>query len=110
MKSSLVSKMFLVLLTVVIIALFSSFALADGSCGANLTWTLKNGVLTISGTGDMEDWFITNPWEDATDDIKKVVIEPGVTSIGDFAFYQCEAMTSIEIPEGVTRIGNHAFD
>ena len=88
----------------------------SGTCGADLLWVLtSDGVLTISGTGAMDDYGNgyekpAAPWGDRTaDKIKSVVIEPGVTRIGDYAFYYCSAMTDAEIPSGVTSIGEHAF-
>ena len=53
----------------------------SGVCGENLTWTLDNtGLLTISGTGNMT----SSPWNDG--EVKAVVIEPGVATIGADAF------------------------
>ena len=87
--------------------------------GDNLTYILDSeGTLTISGTGDMKDYklkelgFYNNsdisPFYD-NPDIKKVIIEDGVTSIGDYAFYGCSSLTHITIPDGVTSIGCGAF-
>ena len=83
-------------------------AVASGTCGANgnnLSWTLdENGLLTISGTGEM-DTFHENgsPW--ARDErIKTLVIEPGVTSIGWQAFSNCGNLTSVSMPSSVTYI------
>ena len=89
----------------------TSTAIASGSCGENLTWTLdENGVLTISGTGAMADYEVgTAPWLEHSDKIKTVVIESGVTSIGDYAFESYSALTSVTIPEGVTSIGDSTF-
>ena len=97
--------------------------IASGSCGENLTWTLdENGVLTISGTGAMADydaysWTLNNtvvsnnaPWYSKyIEQIIAVVIEPGVTSIGEAAFWSCTALTSVTIPNSVTSIGREAF-
>ncbi|MBO7203206.1 MAG: leucine-rich repeat domain-containing protein, partial [Paludibacteraceae bacterium] len=72
----------------------------------------STGTLTISGTGYMEDYeedSYTAPWYDFRSSIKKVVIENGVTSIGDYAFYDCTGLTSITIPNSVTSIGSYAF-
>ena len=86
-----------------------------GSQGDNLTWTFDSeGTLTISGTGDMDNWFMdysfnNNPWQNYYDLITTVIIENGVTSIGDDAFYSCDALTSITIPDSVTSIGGNAF-
>ena len=83
----------------------------SGSCGENLTWTLNTDVLlTISGTGEMEDYsFHGNvPWNGLVDKINCVVIRNGVTSIGDSVFSGCTGMTSITIPDSVTSIGDSA--
>ena len=76
----------------------------------NLVWTLyDNGTLTISGEGAMKNYYNNSPATQKKDNIKKVVIEDGVTSIGEFAFRDCSSLTSIEIPSSVTNIGNGAF-
>ena len=82
-----------------------------GTCGENLTWILtEDGVLTISGTGKMPDYHIgVAPWYSYRDNIKTVVIEDGVTNIGDGAFYTCKNMTGVEISNSVTGIGDSAF-
>ena len=81
----------------------------------DFSWTLENGVLTISGQGDMPDYDskyngntyeTTAPWSAY---ISKVVIQDGITSIGEYAFYGCKSLTSITIPDGVTSIGAYAF-
>ena len=88
----------------------------SGSCGAqgdNLDWTFYtiNGVLSIKGTGEMADWFYGYyaPWYQYRSNIKTVLIYSGVTSIGDYAFYSCYALTSVTIPSKVERIGDSAF-
>ena len=83
-----------------------------GICGENLTWILtEDGVLTISGTGEMTDYpnFADVPWNAYREKILSVVMEPGVTNVGGYAFFQCINMTSVEMPEGVTSIGDNAF-
>lgn len=91
--------------TVTCVFSIAAAIIASGSCGENLTWTLdENGVLTISGTGAMADYGLFRgkpaPWHEHRDKIKTVLIEPGVTSIGDAAFYGCTALTSIEVASG----------
>ncbi len=95
--------------------------LASGTCGYNLTWVLDDaGTLTISGTGAMYDYYYdlyyegienerVSPWIENVENIQAVVIQPGVTSIGDYAFYYCYGLTSVTIPGSVTRIGDYAF-
>ncbi len=83
-----------------------------GDSGSNVTWSLDdNGTLTISGSGKIEDYRsdIDQPWYSNRSDITSVVIEPGVTSIGSQAFYECSNLTSITIPSGLTSIGEQAF-
>ena len=79
-----------------------------GQCGENVYWTFdkETGLLTISGSGSMYD---TKSSFQRNDLIKTVVIENGVTSIGDSAFPNCTGLTSITIPDSVTSIGGSAF-
>jgi hypothetical protein len=85
----------------------------EGSCGDNLTWSFVDGVLTISGTGDMEDFqrvttdLTSAPWSPF--EITEVRIENGVTSIGAFAFEGCTGLTTVTIAPSVTSIGKYAF-
>ena len=84
------------------------------ACGDNATWEYDEATktLTISGTGDMTDWTLLGsdvPWADKAADIEKVVINSGITSVGDLAFRGCTALTSVTIPSGVTSIGDGAF-
>ena len=76
-----------------------------------ISWKINDGVLTISGTGDMPDYHGNReaPWKNSG--FSKVVIEEGVTSIGAnaFGFGACK-LTSITIPNSVTNIGDNAFD
>ena len=87
----------------------------SGTTG-DCTWTLDNGVLTISGNGKMGDYsydyingtyVTTAPWGDKS--FNTVVIENGVRSIGDSAFAYCTGFTSVAIPNSVTSIGVDAF-
>ena len=84
----------------------------SGTCGNNLTWNLSNGVLTISGTGDMKNYsdYSNAPWYyKFRESIKQIVIENSVTSIGNYAFYGCTGPTSVTIGNSVTTIGYSAF-
>ena len=88
----------------------------SGSCGAegdNVTWVLyDDGYLVISGEGDMadrKDWNDENPFKNFDSNIKSVVVEEGVTSVGDYAFDGCSNLTDITIANSVTRIGVYAF-
>ena len=118
MKKRLLS---FVLAVLMIASLLPATALAagivdSGTCGAegdgsNLTWTLdSDGVLTISGSGDMHGYDYGSsgaPWDDSR--VKSAVIAEGVTSIGSHAFFDCTSLTSVTIPDSVTSIGDNAF-
>ena len=82
----------------------------SGSCGVDVNWTLDTemGLLEITGSGEMEDYEDT-PWYSHRSSINKCNIENSVTSIGDYAFYNCTGLTSITIPNSVTSIGSSAF-
>lgn len=90
----------------------ASAATYSGSCGENLTWVLDTSTATIeiSGTGKMQNFsYDSSPWNYYIKDIKKVVVNDGVESIGDYAFYGCEYLTSVVLPEGLISIGGSAF-
>lgn len=87
--------------------------IASGYCGDYVTWVLdRNGLMTISGTGSTWDYTgnANTPWNSVWQDVKTVVIEPGVTDIGNFIFSACFNLTGVEIPSSVTQIGEFAFD
>ena len=116
---------------------FAADEIASGTCGANLTWTLDSGgTLRITGTGKMSNysaehyhkndipseygddeiwvdgiWYyhITSPWFSHHKDIKHLVIEDGVTSIGKYAFCACESIQDVTMPTSLVNIGNLAF-
>lgn len=83
----------------------------SGTCGDDLIWVLNSdGSLTISGTGLMADYSDGgSPWNDFNVEILTIVIEGGVTSIGNCAFYGCDSLTDVTIPDSVTSIGNEVF-
>lgn len=87
-------------------------AVAQGTCGDSITWLLDDaGKLTISGTGSMQgDHAWSYGWEEYRDQIYTIEIENGITSIGDWAFWGEENLTSVTIATSVTTIGNYAFD
>ena len=76
---------------------------------AEIIWNLsEDGTLTISGTGDIPGSGDA-PWFSRSYEIKKVIIKDGVTNIGNKAFFDYPALTSVEIPNSVTSIGESAF-
>ncbi len=87
-----------------------------GVCGENVTWSLdsETKVLTISGEGEMyhEGHFSdTLHWQGNKlySSIRSVVIEPGVTNVGYWAFANCENLTSVSLPDGITVVEEDAF-
>ena len=103
------------LLSIVSVVDFSAYAdaLTTGKCGVNVTYSFdtSTGMLTISGTGKMTDYSYQNysPFYQNTN-IESVSIEDGVTSIGESAFDSCTSLTSVTIPDSVTSIGDRAFE
>lgn len=137
MKKRLLS---IALVLCMLVSLLPAAALADnapigGSCGKSVTWALKDGTLTISGTGEMADYEGKSgiPWYKYANDITSIIVENGVTKIGSMAFQDCVnaaavsipasvkvigkysfahcgALESVVVPEGVETLGDHAFD
>lgn len=113
-------KTLVIILAVCLVLAIAAFVLVKlgvfsddpNACGDDLVWSFENGVLTISGEGDMDDYVrgsphYSSPWSNYN--IKKVVIKPGVTSIGEDAFSNCDSIKSISISDTVTSIGAGAF-
>ncbi len=88
----------------------------------DVTWSFEDGVLTLSGSGTMEDYgyryegeaedgptFTNAPWGARKGEITSVVVKEGVTSIGTYAFYGLENLASVTLPSGLTVIGQSAF-
>ena len=90
----------------------------SGTCGENVAWSLDNGVLTISGSGPMEEYeavwiddaYLTSaPWKDYKAEVTSVVIEDGVTSIGACAFYAMDWIQTVRMADSVAVIESYAF-
>ena len=100
---------FIVILLMV--SLFSVTASAQqvtsGTCGENLTWTLTDYSLVISGEGAMDDYTSCGPWGNR---IREVTIKSGVTYIGKSAFGSCLDLYNVDIENGVAHIGDGAFN
>ena len=85
--------------------------MAQNGTAGDLSWSLTNaGILTVSGNGVIPDYSpndsVLPPWNGYS--VSTVILEKGVTGIGDYAFYQSGAL-SIYIPDGITKIGQDAF-
>ena len=105
----------LVLCLMLALSVSAKAADSSGKCGENLTWTLTGGKLTISGTGPMEDYVYLSggsgehPWSGMEEQITSIIIEPGVTHIGEYAFCDFVNLTSVSIPDTVQSLGRCAF-
>lgn len=102
----------LMLLTLLPTAAWAENAVHSGKCGKDLTWTLENGVLTIEGLDNMENYSsaASTPWADYALEIGIVKLPDELTSIGDYAFAGCKNLTEIELPKKLKSIGYYAFD
>lgn len=87
-------------------------------CGDNCTATLTGGKMTISGTGDMDDytseytggaWVPDIPWADRRSEITSLTVESGITHLGARALHTATNLTSVELPEGLKTIGLGTF-
>lgn len=109
MKKRLLSIL-LVLLTALTLLPLGALADDNNKCGENLTWEFADGILTISGTGDMYDYSedYLAPWNEHCLEITNVTISGGVTSIGSYTFCYC-SVKSITLPFGLKHIGISAF-
>ena len=87
----------------------------NGICGVEegtVFWHLReDGTFLIYGTGEMISWKNQEevPWNKIRENITKIEVAEGVTSIGAFAFSNCENVISIELPDSVREIGCYAF-
>ena len=101
-------------------ALYESIAqqsndVASGTCGNNLKWSYDSGTLIISGKGEMDDYGYYSedsyypPWHLKKDSIKAIIIEQGVTSIGEHAFSDCTSLLILSLPRSLKSVGFWAF-
>lgn len=117
-------------------AILSNFGAAatSGDFGVNncLHWEVSTGVLsgktlTISGTGAMPDFNFPEgnlaPWWNyealgmltsfgnfkLEGELKKIVIQDGVTNVSNYALFFLPAATQITLPESVTSIGRYGI-
>ena len=130
-----ITSLLLVLAIILSLAPVTVRGVSTGSCGENAVWHLdSDGCLTISGSGEMENFLSYNsaPWYSECESIRKLVISPGISTIGDYAFYDCtqlqevvwnsdlisigrssfsycSALETVSLPDALCRIGRSAF-
>lgn len=109
MKNRIISVLF------VLVVVTTLFPMSVSATAANGEWweLSEDGTLTISKAGAIPDFRPNGgylpPWEDERMNIKKVVIQEGVTRIGDSSFNGYKNLSIIEIPDSVESIGGGAF-
>lgn len=88
----------------------------EGYCGSNANWAFKDGLLLITGSGEMDKYIrnpdldtVNTPWYKWRSDIKKVVIGKGINRINNYAFFGCDQLESVAIPSTVLAINFGAF-
>ena len=131
MKKRLISLLlaFSMMLTFLPAGAVSAFAEENShtyNCGENVTATLSSNndgdgtyTMTIRGTGPMENYDFLScrdmPWRDAIPKIKRLIVDDGVTSLGDCVLHgfdgkhDAESLEEVTLPEGLTYLGNYAF-
>lgn len=97
-----------ILLMLLCAAMLPTMAWAEGGqCNETVNWDLTDGVLTISGTGEMPNYATvgnTSPWFKSRQTITKIIVEEGITKIGESSCYGCTICTELELPSTLTDI------
>ena len=104
-------------LTMSLLVCIGALAGNNGTIGDNLKWTFTNdGTLTISGTGEMQHADGNSVYAWGTDNhtlnrslIKKVVVEEGITSLGEYIFWDCQSLTEVKLPNSLTALRKECF-
>ena len=114
-KSLLTAWLLTAVMLLQLVPALSVFATETAKSGTdgNINWTISDGVLTVSGNGAIRDytvWSDPTPWFEDRLEYNAIVVEEGVTAIGDYAFAYSSALTSVTLPDSLTYIGNGAFE
>lgn len=97
------------MVTLLPVSVFAEESVLDaktGTCGEGISWTLSDGTLTVSGSGEMEDGA---PWADYENQIERLVLTGGITKIGAEAFYDYDRLEEIDFGDSLVEIGERAF-
>ncbi len=100
----------ILLLICLIFSLAVTVSGAEADSIGDLTWTVRDNVLTISGNGPMETSYSNVPWKSYSSTVTSIVVEHGVTSIGTYAFNGFRQVTSVSLPDTLTAIDSNAFN
>lgn len=104
------------MLTMSLFVCMGALAGNNGTIGDNLRWSFADGTLTISGNGEMEHAEGNSGYAWGTDNqsldrksIKKIVVEEGVTTLGEYIFWDCESLTEVKLPKTLTTLRKQCF-
>ena len=111
---SLLLALVMVLTILPTVALAEDATAASGSCGTDAEWSYQNGVLKITGSGEMSNYVAnersdTRPWKLFAAEIEEVQIADGITKIGNEAFRNCPKLAKVNFPASLTVIGDYSF-
>lgn len=107
MKRMIVNLLAACLLVLSLVPAASALGPSDsGTCGEDITWTLEDHTLTISGSGEMEDGC---PWEEYESSVEHVVLTGGITKVGAKAFYGFDSIETVDFGDALVEIGEQAF-
>lgn len=106
---SLLVSLTILATTVLCINIPTVSAATSGSCGDKARWDYNatTKTLTISGTGKTADYMSSirkSPWSSYKDEIQKLVVQEGITEIGNYNFYNCTKLTDVSLPESLERL------
>lgn len=109
MKHRILTLFFCTALAVLALTIPAGAEAATGTCGEGIEWTYEDGTLTVSGTGEMENFEDIAPWDEYRDSITRVVIEDGITHLGDNAFRDYDAITEADLGTTLVSLGKGSF-
>lgn len=102
--------LFVIIVLAMLFVVSASALEPTGQCGDDVYWEYdeSTGELVISGEGEMLDYdFESSPFRES--EIKSIVFNDGVISIGANAFIGCDRLTSLMIDGSITKINDSAF-
>lgn len=113
-KIVIFASVILALTTLLALSVSAEDMLEEGVCGESITWTLNlnTGELILTGSGAMPDYGGENgsaPWYSQRDLIKSVTVWDGITTLGDYAFFNCRSLTDVTLPSGLQAVGDNVF-
>lgn len=115
MKKRILSLLLSIIMMIALLpATMTVYAASSGKCGDNATWSYNNGVLTISGTGNMTDYtsMSQQPWSSYRSSITNIIIGDGIEHIGKYAFQSCGGLyvdLEVTLGKNVKTVGYYAF-